>query len=44
VQEAFAYNSLVIAWLDVQTKAAELQSQSRNAKQMSIFEIESEEN
>jgi len=37
-QEAYAYNSLVIAWPDVQAKAAELQSQSRNAKQMSLFD------
>ncbi|MCL1920538.1 MAG: hypothetical protein FWG50_05585, partial [Kiritimatiellaeota bacterium] len=37
-QEAYAYNSLVIAWPDVQAKAAELQAQRRNAKQMTMFE------
>ena len=35
-QEAYAYNSLVIAWPDVQAKAAELQSQRNNAAQMSF--------
>ena len=29
-QEAYAYNSLVIAWPDVQAKAAELQAQARS--------------
>ena len=37
-QEAYAYNSLVIAWPDVQAKAAEMQSQRKNAKQMTLFE------
>jgi len=37
--EAYAYNSLVIAWPDVQSKAAELQEQLRNAEQMSIFDV-----
>lgn len=38
--EAYAYNSLVIAWPDIQSKAAELQEQIRNAKQMSIFDVD----
>lgn len=37
-QEAYSYNSLVIAWPDVQAKAAELQAQRSNAKQMTLFE------
>jgi len=37
-QEAFAYNSLVIAWPDVQAKAAEIQSQRSNMEQMNLFE------
>jgi len=36
-QEAFAYNSLVIAWPDVQAKAAELKSSRSDAVQMSLF-------
>jgi len=36
-QEAYAYNSLVIAWPEVQAKAADLRSQARNAKQMSYL-------
>ncbi|MDR1841611.1 MAG: DUF1156 domain-containing protein [Holophagales bacterium] len=39
-QEAYAYNSLVIAWPDVQTKAAELQAQRAIAKQTALFEDE----
>jgi len=35
-QEAYAYNSLVIAWPDVQAKAAELQSERNNARQISL--------
>jgi putative DNA methylase len=35
-QEACAYNSLVVAWPDVQSKAAELQARTRDAKQMSL--------
>lgn len=35
-QEAYAYNSLVIAWHDVQAKAAELQKQRGSAKQTTI--------
>ena len=38
--EAFAYNSLVIAWPDVQAKAAELQAQRNNAEQMTLFNSE----
>ena len=38
--EAYVYNSLVIAWPDVQMKAAELQSQLKNAEQISLFDIE----
>jgi putative DNA methylase len=40
-QEAYAYNSLVIAWPDVQAKAAELQAKKSNAKQMTIFSSDS---
>ena len=36
-QEAYAYNSLVIAWPEVQNKAAELKSQSNNATQLTLF-------
>jgi len=35
-QEAYAYNSLVVAWPDVLSKAAELQARTRDAKQMSL--------
>ncbi len=38
--EAYAYNSLVIAWPDVQSKVAELHAQLMNAEQMSLFDIE----
>lgn len=38
--EAYAYNSLVIAWPDVQSKVTELQSQLNNAEQMSLFDVE----
>lgn len=38
--EAYAYNSLVIAWPDIQMKAAELQSQLKNTEQVSLFDIE----
>jgi putative DNA methylase len=37
-QEAYAYNSLVIAWPEVQSKAAELQAQMRNATQITLFD------
>lgn len=36
--EAYAYNSLVIAWPDVQIRAADLQSQRSSGHQMSIFD------
>jgi putative DNA methylase len=36
--EAYAYNSLVIAWPDVQSKAAELQSRLNSRKQMTLFD------
>ena len=38
--EAYAYNSLVIAWPDVQSKAAEMQAQLKNAEQLSLFDVE----
>ena len=37
-QEAYAYNSLVIAWPDVQAKAAEVKAQRSNTKQMTLFD------
>jgi putative DNA methylase len=37
--EAYAYNTLVIMWPDVQAKAAELQSQRKNGKQIDMFNI-----
>jgi putative DNA methylase len=37
-QEAYAYNSLVIAWPDVQSKAAELQAAIAGGKQMTFFD------
>jgi putative DNA methylase len=36
--EAYAYNSLVVAWPDVQSKAAELQAQAQSGKQMTLFD------
>ena len=38
-QEAYAYNSLVIAWPSVQAKAAALQSQRKNAKQTTLDDV-----
>lgn len=38
--EAYAYNSLVIAWPDIQSKAAELKAQMNNAKQMTLFDTD----
>jgi putative DNA methylase len=35
-QEAYAYNSLVIAWPDVQSKVAEFQAAIANGKQMNL--------
>ena len=40
--EAYAYNSLIIAWPDVQSNAADLQAQYNNAKPMSLFDIETD--
>jgi putative DNA methylase len=37
-QEAYAYNSLVIAWPDVQSRAAELQAATHNGQQMTLFD------
>jgi putative DNA methylase len=37
-QEAYAYNALVIAWPEVQSKAAELQAASRRAKPKELFD------
>ena len=39
-QEAYAYNSLVIAWPEVQSKAAELQSQRKSGKQAAMFDVQ----
>jgi putative DNA methylase len=36
--DAYAYNSLVIAWSDVQTKAADIQTQKNNVKQTEFEE------
>jgi putative DNA methylase len=41
--EAYACNSLVIVWPDVQSKAAELQAAIHNGKQMTLFDIQSGE-
>jgi len=38
-QEAYAYNSLVISWPEIQSKAAELKAQISNATQISLFDI-----
>jgi len=37
-QEAYAYNSLVVAWPEVQLKAAELRSKRQNTKQVTLFD------
>jgi len=37
--DAYAYNSLVIMWPDVQSKVAELQSKMNNSEQMTLFDI-----
>ncbi len=39
-QEALAYNSLVIAWPEIQSKAAELNAAGRVAEQIDMFEID----
>jgi putative DNA methylase len=41
-QEAYAYNSLVIAWPDVQSKAADLQAAKNNGKQMTLFDFKND--
>jgi putative DNA methylase len=38
--EAYAYNSLVIGWPEIQTKAAELSSQRNCVKQMTLFDFQ----
>ena len=38
-QEAYAYNSLVIAWPEVQAKAADLQSQRKTTIPKSLFDM-----
>ena len=37
--EAYAYNSLVIAWLEVQAKVADMHSAKRNAKQTTFDDV-----
>jgi putative DNA methylase len=39
-QEAYAYNSLVVAWQEVQSKAAELQARFRKGEQQTLFDSE----
>jgi putative DNA methylase len=36
-QEAYAYNSLVIAWPEIQAELLNVRAQRRNAKQMTMF-------
>ena len=38
--EAFAYNSLIVAWPDVQSRAADLSASWSNAEQQSLFQSE----
>ncbi len=38
--EAYAYNSLIIAWPEIQSKAADITAQRNNAKQMTLFDID----
>ena len=38
--EAYAYNSLVIAWPEIQSKAAEIQAMANDGKQMDLFDVE----
>lgn len=40
--EAYAYNSLVVAWPEVQSKAAELRSKQDKGKQMKLFETDNQ--
>ncbi|MDR1538598.1 MAG: DUF1156 domain-containing protein [Clostridiales bacterium] len=37
--EAYAYNSLVIAWPEVQSKAADITANRNNAKQMTLIDV-----
>lgn len=37
--EAYAYNSLVIAWPEIQSKAADITAQRNNVRQMTLFDI-----
>ena len=37
--EAYAYNSLVIAWPEIQSKAADITAQRNSGKQMTLFDI-----
>lgn len=38
--EAYDYNSLVIAWPEIQSKAADITAQRNNAKQITLFDID----
>jgi putative DNA methylase len=38
--EALAYNSLIVAWPDVQSKAAEFMSRGDSDEQLSLFDTE----
>jgi putative DNA methylase len=40
--EAYAYNSLVIAWPEVLSKAADISAQRDSAKQLSLFDLKEE--
>lgn len=39
-KEAYAYNSLVIAWPDIQSKAAELRTEARGDEQIAFIDID----
>lgn len=39
-QEAYAYNSLVISWPEIQNRAAEISARERASEQVSFFSIE----
>jgi putative DNA methylase len=38
-QEAYAYNSLVISWPEIQNKAAELMVAASSAEQLTLFDL-----
>jgi putative DNA methylase len=38
-QEAYAYNSLVISWPEIQNKAAELMVAASSAEQLTFFDL-----